>query len=246
MRILRLAQTITNPTTAIFSYLQSFDVPWKGDNINTFLDTDYFYNQSGQKIISPMVKMLLDESGELDATAFGILANVLYSRFGLRWSKIWATFVAEYNPINNYDMIERMTNDKRETTYGHVLTREDDLSSEQSGSESTTNTIDETDVNSVKGFNSSNWSESEKQKRDGENGIETETGNTITNTGTQTNTESGKDIETRNYLLTRSGNIGVTTTQQMLESERQLWQYDYFKSVVYADLDKVLTIATYD
>lgn len=44
--------------------------------------------------------------------------------------------------------------------------------------------------------------------------------------------------------LTRSGNIGVTTSQQMITSEIELWQYDFF-AIVYANIDKVLTIPVY-
>lgn len=45
--------------------------------------------------------------------------------------------------------------------------------------------------------------------------------------------------------LTRSGNIGVTTSQQMLESERNLWLWNFFYEVVFPNIDKVLTIALY-
>ena len=45
--------------------------------------------------------------------------------------------------------------------------------------------------------------------------------------------------------LTRSGNIGVTTTQQMLQSERDLWLWNYFRDVVFPDLDSVLVLGIY-
>lgn len=45
-------------------------------------------------------------------------------------------------------------------------------------------------------------------------------GTSTTNTGTNTQTESGTDTTT--HQLTRKGNIGVTTSQQMLESEIKL------------------------
>ena len=59
-------------------------------------------------------------------------------------------------------------------------------------------------------------------------------------TGTRTD-----DLKsTKNRTLTRSGNIGVTTSQQMIESERNLWLWN-FMEIVYADLDKILTIDVY-
>lgn len=68
---------------------------------------------------------------------------------------------------------------------------------------------------------------------------------TDTDTGTQTDRDTGEDTETRNYTLTREGNIGVTTSQQMLQSERDLWLWDFFREVVYPDIDRLLSLAVY-
>lgn len=68
---------------------------------------------------------------------------------------------------------------------------------------------------------------------------------TETDTGDVTTEDSGKDTHTRNYTLTRSGNIGVTTSQQMLESERELWRWNYFREIVFPDLDKILALQIY-
>ena len=53
-------------------------------------------------------------------------------------------------------------------------------------------------------------------------------------------TASGKDTR----KLTRSGNIGVTTSQQMLESDIALWKWNFFYDV-FKDIDSVFTISTY-
>lgn len=74
---------------------------------------------------------------------------------------------------------------------------------------------------------------------------ETAFNTTDTDTGTQTVLDGGSDTHTRNYTLTRSGNIGVTTSQQMLESERALWVWNFFRNVVFPDIDRVLTIQVY-
>lgn len=55
-----------------------------------------------------------------------------------------------------------------------------------------------------------------------------------------THTENGSQDRT----LSRHGNIGVTTSQQMLNSEIELWQWNFF-SGVFKDIDKILTIQTY-
>ena len=68
---------------------------------------------------------------------------------------------------------------------------------------------------------------------------------TVANTGTVSDVDSGDDTHTRNYELTRKGNIGVTTSQQMLESERNLWLWNFFRGVVFPDVDRILTLRIY-
>lgn len=53
-------------------------------------------------------------------------------------------------------------------------------------------------------------------------------------------TEEGEEHRT----LKRSGNIGVTTTQQMLQQEIELWQWNFFTQV-FQDVDKYLTLPMY-
>ena len=77
-------------------------------------------------------------------------------------------------------------------------------------------------------------------------GTDETTYNTTENdTGTQSTLDGGSDTQTRNYELTRSGNIGVTTSQQMVESERTLWMWNFFRNVVFPDIDRVLTLPIY-
>ncbi len=64
-----------------------------------------------------------------------------------------------------------------------------------------------------------------------------------TRTDNLTTQDTGGNAETR--TLTRSGNIGVTTSQQMIESERVLYIWNFFHMVVFPDLDKLLTLQTY-
>lgn len=77
-------------------------------------------------------------------------------------------------------------------------------------------------------------------------GTDTLTYNTSdADTGTQTDTDGGEDLTENEHTLTRSGNIGVTTSQQMIQSERDLWIWNYFNDVVFPDVDKMLTLKIY-
>ncbi len=216
----KLIEVITSPNESIFYALQNFDVPWKDDDINLPLDLDYLYNRSGNKITSNLVDFFIDrETGKIDNLSMVSLATVLYTKYGSKWAKEYATMSLEYDPISNYDMTEQMTNDITTHQFGHTNTRTDNT--------------DETVETEKAGFNSSEYTPVDKVSTKG-------------NAGTVADVETGTNTDTRNYRLTRKGNVGVTTSQQMIESDRKLWLWDFFDSVVYPDIDKVLTIQTYD
>lgn len=249
----------------IFHYLQTLDVPWKEKNIDTHLDFFYHLNHSGNKITSPLIDSFIDETThQISNTNIQELADIIYSLFGQTWARMWAVYNAEYNPINNYDMTETFE-ESRETEYGKTQTRTDELTQTRTDELTETRTEDLTQVEtpaqtkttseSVYGFNSNDASPSREVSeqnggtytRDNDGTVTTEnTGTqTIDNTGTQTLEDSGTDTIETGHTLTRLGNIGVTTSQQMLQSEIDLWQWNFFNSVVFPNIDGVLTIALY-
>ena len=270
----------------IFATLQNFNIPWKTEDIADQLDLEYHGNISGDKIISPLVSKI--SNGEtLTSTQKTRIASAIYAINAKNWSKQWATLSLIYNPIENYRMIETMSNDETVTAYGKTSTRTDNLQHAKTGydrldsditntrtdnlghtktgtdtltpntTETTTPNLTNSSTNTVYGFNSSTAvnANGNSQTETGTNtvtrtGTEQTSYNTSeTNTGTQTNiqitdnetnynisesdtgtqstTDGGRDTSTRNYELERSGNIGVTTSQQMLESERNLWIWNF-------------------
>ena len=73
---------------------------------------------------------------------------------------------------------------------------------------------DSTDTHAVKGYNTNSWSDSDKVTRDGDQAWSDE--------------ESGAD--TRN--IRRTGNIGVTSTQQLIQQERDVAQFNVTDYIV--------------
>lgn len=69
---------------------------------------------------------------------------------------------------------------------------------------------------------------------------------TLTGETTYTHSNTDKENKTINTdrSLTRSGNIGVTTSQQMIESERELWLWNFFEKV-FEDIDNILVLKIY-
>lgn len=124
-----------------------------------------------------------------------------------------------------------------------------------------------TETDSLKGFNSSAFVDADK-KVTGETGTETmkrtgtettagtgektNTGtdattrtDTETSSGTDSRTAAGEDNRTIERTLTRKGNIGVTTTQQMIQQQREIALQAFLTDVVFPDIDRALTLSVY-
>ena len=69
--------------------------------------------------------------------------------------------------------------------------------------------------------------------------------NTDETTEQRTGQITDVETETGNRRLERSGNIGVTTSQQMIQSEIDLWQWNFIQTI-YKDVDSVLTCPKYN
>lgn len=270
----------------IFTFLNSLDVPWKEKNISQQLNIQYHGNISGKKETSPLVDSLIVENNLTDNSK-SMLAMSIFSIYSNKWNKLYRILSLEYEPIENYNMIETekttSTNENTDTittntTNSNNVTETNTENNTANDSENTTgkNTITDsrtisednsvTNNNSLYGFNSVSGVNADSQ-----NGTETRN-KTDSNThnddlkGTRTNEHSEnintskvtaqkndiKDIKdgthtengSQDRTLSRHGNIGVTTSQQMINSEIDLWQWDFF-SGVFKDIDKILTIQTY-
>lgn len=244
-------------TSGIFTALNEYDVPWKNDNI-TDLDVEYFGNISGEKTISPLVRKLLDVDGAetLSSERIGQLANIIFGLNSVNWEREYNTLDLNYNPISNYDMTETESisgETSSETTatgtVGNVVTNTGTVGNTrtETGESSASGSTE----NDIYGFNSVNAVNDTSNENTSNATAETTTTETRTDNLSEnsTRTDNLKNVGTgetstvRN--LTRSGNIGVTTSQQMIESERHLYLWNFFYTIVFPSVDKVLTIATY-
>lgn len=147
----------------------------------------------------------------------------------------------QYDPLYNYDRTEEYT-DTHSGNYNK------NGSGNSSGTTGTTNNLTEThnlhstndvtNTHSEKAFNDSSLVNNQTDVVD-QDGSDT---GTITNTGTvtgtysnnDTNTEAGTDGYTNIHKARLFGNIGVTTSQQMLQSELDIARWNLYEHI--ADL----------
>lgn len=215
----------------IFHYIQNnTGVPWSDPDISGILDTAY-HGDHGDRLISPLVRKLLNEDNELTTANKQKLADVIVNLFLDQWKHTHELLTLQYDPLNNYDMTETENyegtneNEHRDTgTLAHTGTATD----------STNNTAE----GSLYGFNSEDPVNSDQSTSEG--------GNTHTNNLTDTTNMTGTDEGSNTYerTLIRSGNIGVTTSQQMAQSQIDLWKWNFYRSV-FKDIDSVLTLKIY-
>ena len=284
LKIQRLKEAWKNPTTnGIFHNLQTLDVPWQELNIDTSLDVQYHFNRSGEKIVAPLISSFTDNEDELKNADIATITNVVYNMFLNKWAKLYELLSLEFDPIENYNMMEEETVNRDTTdrtthtgTQGttHTGTQADaqtgTQTNAQSGGTSTNSTGSGTSSgsgsndSSIYGFNSS--SAVGERENDSMTSATTSTTNTetftttrsdtrtdnltntrtdnLTDTRTDNLTDAGTGTEDITRTLTRSGNIGVTTSQQMIQSSIELWQWNFFDTV-FRDIDSILTIQTY-
>ena len=212
------------------------DIPWLEDVSSTSLDIEYFYNVSGQKRCSPLVSRLAELNTPLTGDEKKTLADVIYNMYIKNWLKEYETLSFEYNPIENYRMIET-----EGVTEGVEGTRTNTGTQSVEGEGSVTTDTTQSIANGVYGMNSSTSVGDTDSSSAGHDATESETSNTRTDDLTE---ETSED-KTIDRELTRSGNIGVTTSQQMIQSERELYFWNFFREVVFPDVDKVLSLTTY-
>lgn len=237
-------EEVTPNTGGIFTALQGMDVPWKTPDISASLDDDYYNNYSGEKIISPLVRKKL-VNGVLTAAKQQECALVAFRMYGTNWLKEWETMSQEYDPIANYDMTEVLTDDTKVTEYGKTEDVTNGNTHTKTGTVTDAPLVTVDTDESVHGFNSTNPVPTGSKSESSSGTDETTYNTSDVDSGSTGLEQGGQDTETRNYELTRKGNIGVTTTQQLLQSERDLWKWSYFIDVVYPDIDRVMTIDTY-
>ena len=205
-------------------------LPWKDAADSSVLNFEYFGNHSGAKYPAPVVMKLLDGNEELTDLARTKLANIIWMKYKEPWSHLWATNEISYNPIHNYNMSDVRT-----------LVRGDSASRVDSGETSQSTEFGKTNDTLFSTFGMNNTSDEGKpaDKSYSQDGGEDAT------TGEDSRKSDSVAARSETETTNRSGNIGVTTTQQMMESERNLWMWNFFDQV-YKDIDNVLSLPIYD
>ena len=201
-------------------------------SISATLDLDYMIGFSGEKYFSPLAMRMIEVAcsitgvdfekflfGELTNTEKNNISGYLFGASGGFTNIIYNRFKTKWEHI--WDALNTAYNPLE--NYSMHQVRTPDLTHTTNG----TGTTETESDSGVYGFNSGSANNSGKVV-----GNQTDT---ITD---RTETETGTDT------LDRNGNIGVTSSQQMLEQEWQVRQHDFYK-MIYEDIDSILCLLSY-
>lgn len=203
-----------------------------------------FFTRYGDRPISKYVAEYLKLSGgeSLTDEAEMIISDYVLDMFRAQWSRLTADFTAEYNPIENYNLVESETED--------IETGGTDTSTEGFTNYKETqkmgHTVSTENAGNLYGFNSNSP-------------VGSDTGDSTTTFGALTDSGDTKEIEgTRDYqtdygktegktrALNRHGNIGTLTNVKMLTEDTEFWTANNFYEKIAADMASILTIPIYE
>jgi len=236
---------------SIFQYL-----PMYGTATPLQMGVAYVLQHSGEKTAHNIVKQYCDTDGHLTDTGLDIISNIIVTMFKDAWDRKYEALVADYKPLENYNMIEHEEGDDAhqwgdktdETTYGAQKRTE---KRGARGGSRTQGAQENSSEQGISAFNSSgysndrNGSENLGSRQDGYS--DQAYTDEIGSQGYKDTTVHGADDDASNFKrdLTRHGNIGVTTSQQMLESELNIRAYRFFEKM-FEDIDSVLALRVYE
>lgn len=164
---------------------------------------------------SKIVSFLYEEI--IDKDLMTMLTQVIIERYGDKWNRLYDTLITQqYNPLENYSM---------EESEKLKLANVDSVKTNSSDSGTSNSTNDNYGFNSIT--------------------AQPATKSTATTSATSTNNVDGTKTTDSDKTLTRKGNIGVTTSQQMLESEVILRNKYLFQDIIFKDLDDILMLDIY-
>lgn len=252
----------------IFDVLSALNVPWANDDIELELDMLYFGNHSGQKYVAPIIRNIKEGDTLTDSERYK-LAQLILTIYKTSWEREYELLQLEFNPIENYNSEEEMTNDNTKFIHGKTSTKTPNLTeiTTPNLTETTTPNITETNTpNTTKTTNDSTYGFNSSESVPKDNSVTSDSGtdtttttgsSTVLNTGTstlsKTGTESlsntGTDEKQHGYKKTKKGFIGraygINTPQQMIMQSITLWEWSFYRDVVFRDIDRVLTLPIY-
>ena len=249
MKTVKLTEALPETITTQFDFSATYK------NVSyTIFNSAFFVNEIYQHFSDRLVSLDGDDLSAALVTLFGIWKA---SRSDTYARRMYALSV-DYDPLQNYDRHEERDGSS-ETTHGESVTRTHANTDTRTHNDTDTRTHNNTDTTTFAGsetdshdFNGANsatgvpadtnvHSFTSRTDTDAHTGTiaDAHTGTIAdAHTGTITDAHSGKDSTEDGYELHAYGNIGVTTSQEMLTSDLALLKHDIALTAVCDFIDR--------
>lgn len=142
------------------------------------------------------------------------------------WEELYKTTIQDYNPIYNYDRTEETTDTRSGT---RKLSEDTSSNTKQNGDTSVTDTSRDSSEHTLSADNSDSYEPGYKDVSSRQDTQASESSNRVDVTGDRAVDETTG--ETYSHKLRAYGNIGVTTTQDMLEAQRKVVRYNIYNEI---------------
>lgn len=142
------------------------------------------------------------------------------------WEELYKTTIQDYNPIYNYDRTEETTDTRSGT---RKLSEDTSSNTKQNGDTSVTDTSSDSSEHTLSAYNSDSYEPGYKDVSSRQDTQASESSNRVDVTGDRAVDETTG--ETYSHKLRAYGNIGVTTTQEMLEAQRKVVRYNIYNEI---------------
>lgn len=215
-----LKESLTTPNSGIFT---AFINPVWAEAFPDTAELDiYFFTRFGDRIGNKLIKFYENDSGVVTGDSLIALSKMIYDINARKWEHLWGVYVAEYNPLNNTEYVETVV-DKTET--------EGNIDSTGSGTNSGSGSV----INKkwALGSNSSTG--------ENDSASNTTTSNEAS-TSNSTDTDSVTDYRSERK---KAGNIGVTSTIQLISEETDYWGKWSFIDQICKDICDIIALSIY-
>ena len=171
-------------------------------------------------------------------SAIGLWSNKHYRTFE-KWIN---ALNIDYNPLENYDRMEEWSDVGSRTNTGTVsdsgtITNTGTQSTESTGKDNFKESGNTTSSDEISAYNSNSFQNDKKNTTNSSNSSETNTTNRNTRTdnlsesNSNTRTDNLSEKTNSNRTGRAHGNIGVTTSQQMLQSELDIAKWNIYEQI---------------
>lgn len=225
----------------IFDCLEELNIEWPFLTEGNVLSLDFYYNYSwsGDKLIGAAIRKMHDRF----ANWRELIARMFVETYGQQLLRQWENFSAEYQPEHPYDVYE-------ETDYQH--SGEGSVADGGSDSKTRSGNVVTKGGNAIYEYgttydDTTNPKLVSKTLFDQENtdaGIKT-TYNNVTDEVTygknrDTEESARDDLDTHKY-----GSLGTTPISSILKEEIELWKWNFYTTVFFPLIDKLVALPIY-